>query len=140
MEVKIGVQHAPREIVLESGQSAEEVERAVADALAGKAQLLSLSDEKGRKVLIPAEKIAYVELGEPGAHDRGAGDRGGRQQLVQRRGMAVASTWHGLKFTVRRRGVGCRPGNLLATSRHQKWISTVPVPFRAASPQPMTTS
>lgn len=65
MEVKIGVQHAPREIVLESGQSAEEVERAVADALVGKAQLLSLSDEKGRKVLVPAEKIAYVELGEP---------------------------------------------------------------------------
>ncbi|MBD0706914.1 MULTISPECIES: DUF3107 domain-containing protein [unclassified Streptomyces] len=65
MEVKIGVQHAPREIVLESGQSAEEVERAIADALAGKAQLLSLSDEKGRKVLVPAEKIAYVELGEP---------------------------------------------------------------------------
>ncbi|MFF4171396.1 DUF3107 domain-containing protein [Streptomyces sp. NPDC001744] len=65
MEVKIGVQHAPREIVLESGQSAEEVERAVADALAGKAQLLSLADEKGRKVLIPADRIAYVELGEP---------------------------------------------------------------------------
>lgn len=65
MEVKIGVQYAPREIVLESGQSAEEVERAVADALAGKAQLLSLTDEKGRKVLVPAEKIAYVELGEP---------------------------------------------------------------------------
>ncbi|MFF0741438.1 DUF3107 domain-containing protein [Streptomyces sp. NPDC004111] len=65
MEVKIGVQHAPREIVLESGQSAEEVERAVADALAGKAQLLSLNDDKGRKVLVPADRIAYVEIGEP---------------------------------------------------------------------------
>ncbi|KQX58768.1 MULTISPECIES: DUF3107 domain-containing protein [Streptomyces] len=73
MEVKIGVQHAPREIVLESGQSAEEVERAVADALAGKAQLLSLSDEKGRKILIPAEKIAYVELGEPAVRRVGFG-------------------------------------------------------------------
>jgi len=73
VEVKIGVQHAPREIVLESGQSAEEVERAVADALAGKAQLLSLSDEKGRKVLIPAEKIAYVELGEPAVRRVGFG-------------------------------------------------------------------
>ena len=73
MEVKIGVQHAPREIVLESGQSAEEVERAVADALSGKAQLLSLSDEKGRKVLIPAEKIAYVELGEPAVRRVGFG-------------------------------------------------------------------
>ncbi|MFE7166578.1 DUF3107 domain-containing protein [Streptomyces sp. NPDC057616] len=65
MEVKIGVQHAPREIVLESGQSAEEVERIVADALAGKAQLLTLVDEHGRKVLVPAERLAYVELGEP---------------------------------------------------------------------------
>ncbi|MEU4065831.1 DUF3107 domain-containing protein [Streptomyces wedmorensis] len=73
MEVKIGVQHAPREIVLESGQSAEEVERAVADALAGKSQLLSLSDEKGRKVLVPAEKIAYVELGEPAVRRVGFG-------------------------------------------------------------------
>ncbi|MFK8910134.1 DUF3107 domain-containing protein [Streptomyces sp. YS-3] len=65
MEVKIGVQHAPREIVLESGQSAEEVESAVAGALAGKAQLLSLQDDKGRKVLVPADRIAYVEIGEP---------------------------------------------------------------------------
>ncbi|MGX6743465.1 DUF3107 domain-containing protein [Streptomyces peucetius] len=64
MEVKIGVQHAPREIVLESGQSAEEVERAVGDALAGKAQLLSLTDEKGRRILVPADRLAYVEIGE----------------------------------------------------------------------------
>ncbi|MCZ7458126.1 MULTISPECIES: DUF3107 domain-containing protein [Streptomyces] len=65
MEVKIGVQHAPREIALESGQTAEEVEQAVADALAGKTQLLSLTDDKGRKVLVPADRIAYVEIGEP---------------------------------------------------------------------------
>ncbi|MFG3495002.1 DUF3107 domain-containing protein [Streptomyces sp. NPDC047928] len=73
MEVKIGVQHAPREIVLESGQSAEEVERMVSDALAGKAQLLSLTDEKGRKVLIPADRLAYVEIGEPTARRVGFG-------------------------------------------------------------------
>ncbi|WP_431777079.1 DUF3107 domain-containing protein, partial [Streptomyces cucumeris] len=65
MEVKIGVQHAPREITLESGQSAEEVERLVADALAGKAQLLTLVDDHGRKVLVPADRLAYVEIGEP---------------------------------------------------------------------------
>ncbi|MFI0983008.1 DUF3107 domain-containing protein [Streptomyces sp. NPDC021093] len=73
MEVKIGVQYAPREIVLESGQSAEEVERAVADALAGKAQLLSLNDDKGRKVLVPADRIAYVEIGEPAQRRVGFG-------------------------------------------------------------------
>ena len=73
MEVKIGVQHTPREIVLESGQSAEEVERAVADALAGKAQLLSLTDDKGRKVLVPADRIAYIEIGEPATRRVGFG-------------------------------------------------------------------
>ncbi|MDK0522044.1 DUF3107 domain-containing protein [Streptomyces sp. ML-6] len=65
MEVKIGVQHTPREIVLESGLTAEEVESTVAEALAGKTQLLSLTDDKGRKVLVPADRVAYVEIGAP---------------------------------------------------------------------------
>ncbi|WP_431042357.1 DUF3107 domain-containing protein [Streptomyces sp. P1-3] len=65
MEVKIGVQHAPREIILESAQSAEEVERAVSDALTGKAELLSLVDDRGRKVLVASDRLAYVEIGEP---------------------------------------------------------------------------
>ncbi|MEU5973354.1 DUF3107 domain-containing protein [Streptomyces sp. NPDC047315] len=73
MEVKIGVQHSPREIVLESAQSAEEVEDAVSKALAGKSQLLSLSDEKGRKVLVPADRIAYVEIGESSSRRVGFG-------------------------------------------------------------------
>ena len=73
MEVKIGVLHTPREIVLESDQSAEEVESAVSAALSGKAQLLSLKDEKGRKVLVPAERLAYVELGEPATRKVGFG-------------------------------------------------------------------
>ncbi|NML52802.1 DUF3107 domain-containing protein [Streptomyces sp. R302] len=73
MEVKIGVQYAPREIVLESGQPAEDVERAVADALSGKVPLLSLEDEKGRRVLVPSDKIAYVELGEAAVRRVGFG-------------------------------------------------------------------
>lgn len=73
MEVKIGVQHAPREIVLESGQSVEDVERLVAEALAGKSQLLSLADERGRRVLVPADRLAYVEIGEPTVRKVGFG-------------------------------------------------------------------
>ncbi|MEW2524753.1 MULTISPECIES: DUF3107 domain-containing protein [unclassified Streptomyces] len=73
MEVKIGVQHAPREIVLESGQSAEEVESAVSEALTGKAPLLSLTDDHGRKVLVPADRLAYVEIGEPAQRKVGFG-------------------------------------------------------------------
>ena len=64
MEVKIGVQHANRELVLESEQSPDEVQQAVADALAGKTGLLQLTDDKGRRVIVPADRLAYVEIGE----------------------------------------------------------------------------
>ncbi|GAA2465947.1 DUF3107 domain-containing protein [Streptomyces macrosporus] len=73
MEVKIGVQHAPREIVLESGQTAEEIERTVADALTGKSRLLSLVDEHGRRVVVPADRLAYVDIGEPSGRKVGFG-------------------------------------------------------------------
>ena len=62
MEIKIGVQYAQRELVLETDETAEAVEKLVGDALAGSG-MLSLTDTKGRKVFVPAEKIAYVELG-----------------------------------------------------------------------------
>ncbi|MDX6216247.1 MAG: hypothetical protein QOG99_1831 [Frankiales bacterium] len=64
MEVKIGVQFAPRELVLESGQSPDEVAKAVADALKADLGVLTLQDEKGRRVLVPADKLAYVEIAE----------------------------------------------------------------------------
>ncbi|MEU6891712.1 DUF3107 domain-containing protein [Streptomyces sp. NPDC046557] len=73
MEVKIGVQHAPREIVLESDLSAEELERIVTAALSGTAPLLSLTDAKGRKVLVPSDRLAYVDLGEPSGRKVGFG-------------------------------------------------------------------
>lgn len=62
MDVKIGVLHTPREIVLESAQTQEEVEAAVTTALKSVDGNLSLSDEKGRKVIVPANLIAYVEI------------------------------------------------------------------------------
>lgn len=64
MEVKIGVQYAPRELVLESGQSPAEVERIVTDAIAKGEGTLSLTDEKGRRVVVPVNKVAYVEIAE----------------------------------------------------------------------------
>ena len=63
MEVKIGVQHAPRELTLESAQTPAEVEQAVTEAMA-KDAVLSLTDEKGRKVIVPVAKLAYVEIAE----------------------------------------------------------------------------
>lgn len=63
MEVKIGVTHSPRELVFTSAQTPDEVEELVGAALAKDAEVLSLTDEKGRRFLIPTAKIAYVEIG-----------------------------------------------------------------------------
>ena len=63
MEVKIGVQYAPRELVLESAQTPAEIEQIVIDAI-GNQGTLSLTDEKGRRVIVPVDKVAYVEIAE----------------------------------------------------------------------------
>lgn len=64
MEIKIGVQHASREIALESTQKREEVEKAVTAALSA-GSVLTLADDRGRLYVVPGDRIAYVELGEP---------------------------------------------------------------------------
>jgi Protein of unknown function (DUF3107) len=63
VEVKIGIQFASRELVLESGQTQAEVEKAVSEALKTGA-MLNLVDDKGRRVLVPGDKLAYVEIAE----------------------------------------------------------------------------
>lgn len=73
VEIKIGVQHSGRELTLETEQTAEELEKAISAALASKSTLLTLADDKGRKVIIPADKLAYVEIGEPTARRVGFG-------------------------------------------------------------------
>ena len=64
MHVKIGVQFAARELVLESTQSPDDVAKAVSDALKADLGVLTLVDDKGRRVLVPADKLAYVEIAE----------------------------------------------------------------------------
>jgi len=62
VEVKIGVQHAPRELVVDTDESPENVEKTVAEAVASNGVLI-LTDSKHRKVMVPASKLAYVEIG-----------------------------------------------------------------------------
>jgi len=63
MEVKIGVQNSSRELIIDTNQTSDDVEKAV--ALAVQEGLLSLTDTKGRRVIVPADKLAYVEIGSP---------------------------------------------------------------------------
>jgi hypothetical protein len=64
MEVRIGVKGAPRELSIDSTQSAEEIQKALDDALANKAATFTLADDKGRRVIVPSDKLAYVEIAE----------------------------------------------------------------------------
>ncbi len=70
MEVKIGIQSVPRELVLETESAFEEVERALTAAIAD-GGVFMVTDEKGGKIMVPADKIAYVEIG--GAEPRRIG-------------------------------------------------------------------
>jgi len=64
VEVKIGVADSPREVVVVSEQTPDEVEALVTAALGGaNGGVLALVDEKGRKVLVQAAKITYVDIG-----------------------------------------------------------------------------
>ena len=61
MEVKIGIQSIQRELVVDTPSSPDEVERSLMTALSNGGMFV-IRDDKGGKILIPAEKIGYVEL------------------------------------------------------------------------------
>jgi hypothetical protein len=62
VDITIGVQNLPRELVIESDQTADEVTTAVTEALNGK-PVLELVDNRGRRVIVPSASIGYVEIG-----------------------------------------------------------------------------
>lgn len=76
MQVRIGVQFVARELVVETALSAEEVERALAEALAQEHGVLTLKDQRGGRVVVPAERVGYLELAEE--EDRAVGFGGSR--------------------------------------------------------------
>jgi Protein of unknown function (DUF3107) len=63
VEVKIGITDSPRELNFNSAQTPSEVEKLITDALSNESGVLALTDEKGRRFLVQAAKIAYVEIG-----------------------------------------------------------------------------
>ena len=67
MEVKIGVQHSPRELVVDSPKSPDEIAAEVSKAMSGASKdgLLTLEDERGRRIVVPVDRIAYVEIAQP---------------------------------------------------------------------------
>jgi hypothetical protein len=64
VEVKIGVQHSPRELVIDSPKTPDEIAAEVSAAMSGTTEggLLTLVDERGRRIVVPVDRIAYVEI------------------------------------------------------------------------------
>jgi hypothetical protein len=62
VEVKIGIVESPRELVVSSDQTPDEVQKLVDATLNGGDPLLKLVDDKGRRFLVRADQIAYVEI------------------------------------------------------------------------------
>ena len=64
VDVRIGVVQSPKEIELElpEGTDAEELSAQVEKAVGSDSGVLWLTDRRGRRVGVPASRIAYVEL------------------------------------------------------------------------------
>jgi hypothetical protein len=62
MEVRIGVVHTPKELTFETDAEPASLISMLEDAIAKSAPLVWLEDGKGRRVGVPADKVAYVEL------------------------------------------------------------------------------
>jgi hypothetical protein len=66
VEVRIGIKGAPRELAIETSESAAAVESALRAAVAD-GGVFTLTDDKGKQVLVPVATLAYIEVGE---HER----------------------------------------------------------------------
>ena len=67
MDIRVGITHGGRELSVEiDDDGADDVVASLEGALGGDAPLLWLTDRSGRRVGVPVEKLAYVELGPTG--------------------------------------------------------------------------
>ncbi len=66
MDVRIGVTQA-REVEVEMAEDTDpaELKTAIEAALADDDGVLWLTDRRGRQIAVPADKVAYVEIGSP---------------------------------------------------------------------------
>jgi DNA-binding MurR/RpiR family transcriptional regulator len=64
MEVRIGVVYSAKELSVELDGKVEEAVSTIEDALKGGAPVIWFTDKKGRRVGVPSDKVAYIEVAE----------------------------------------------------------------------------
>ena len=67
MEIRIGITQVARELMVEVSDDSlvSKARKAIDAALAGTSETLSITDDKGREVVVPSAKVAYIEFGAP---------------------------------------------------------------------------
>ena len=70
MELRIGVLHTPKELSVELEGTADEIVAMINCAVKDDGAIVWVTDVKGRRLGVPASKIAYVEVDEDGANKR----------------------------------------------------------------------
>jgi prefoldin subunit 5 len=63
MEVRIGIKDNARDLSFDSALSSTEINDLVQKAFESGQSLVTMSDDKGKTMLIPVASIAYVEIG-----------------------------------------------------------------------------
>lgn len=64
MQVRIGVQNVPKELVVDTAQSADEVQDALSEALVEPRGVFVLQDRRAGRIVVPAERVGYLEITE----------------------------------------------------------------------------
>lgn len=62
MEIRIGLVHSPAVLAFESDAEPDEIAEAITAGWAN-GELVSLMDKKGSRIMVPTDKITFVELG-----------------------------------------------------------------------------
>ncbi len=72
MEIRIGVVYTTRELTLDIDDTVDQVTERIEGALSNGDSMLWLVDNKGRRVGVPTDKIAFVEVdADAGVHKMG---------------------------------------------------------------------
>jgi len=72
LEIRIGIQNVSRELTVETDKTSDEVAAMVKDSLKG--STLDITDTKGRRIIVPAASVGYIDIGEEAKRRVGFGD------------------------------------------------------------------
>ena len=64
MEVRIGIKGVARELAIDATQTVAEIQQLIDAALADGGTTFTLTDEKGRRIVVAGDKLAYIEIAE----------------------------------------------------------------------------